>query len=301
MTNDRPYSVAVAPNGARRGRADHPRLPLTPGEIARDAAEAREAGAAMIHLHVRDGEGRHTLDADLYRDTIVKVRQAVGDDLIIQITTEAVGRFSQAEQIAVIDALSPKSVSIALREIVPNEESELAAAALFERMEARGILHQIILYEAGELARLNVLAKRGVLPDGPLNILAVLGRYSEAETKGDEAFDAFLSHGLARHAWMMCAFGPREPYFMKKAALAGGDARVGFENNLWLPDGRLAPDNRSLVTAAVAAGRASQRPPGNADALRRYWRSPALCTDFQFDAEAAANSPDTGSLPSGQH
>src|SRR5690606_18666219 len=110
---------AVAPNGARRTKADHPRLPMSVDEIARDAVEALEAGAAMIHLHVRDRDGAHTLDAELYRQAMTAVRKAVGNDMVVQITTEAVGRYSAAEQIAVVDALQPESVSIALREILP--------------------------------------------------------------------------------------------------------------------------------------------------------------------------------------
>ena len=101
----RPFAIAVAPNGARRTKKDHPRLPMTADEIARDAAEALEAGAAMIHLHVRDGEGVHTLDVDLYREAVKAVHAAVGDELVVQVTTEAVGRYTPAEQIAVIDAL----------------------------------------------------------------------------------------------------------------------------------------------------------------------------------------------------
>ena len=89
-----PLVIAVAPNGARRGKADHPRLPLTLDEIAHEAARCREAGAAMLHLHVRDAEGRHVLDAGLYRETIAAVRCAAGADFLIQITTEAVGRYA---------------------------------------------------------------------------------------------------------------------------------------------------------------------------------------------------------------
>ena len=66
-------------------------LPITPDEIAREAARCAEAGASLLHLHVRDDEGRHSLDAGRYRETIAAVRQSVGDALVIQITTEAVG------------------------------------------------------------------------------------------------------------------------------------------------------------------------------------------------------------------
>lgn len=266
-----PFAVAVAPNGARRGKADHPRLPMTAPEIARDAAESLDAGAAMIHLHVRDAQGAHVLDAGLYREAVAAVRASVGGRMVIQITTEAVGRYTPPEQIALVDALDPESVSIALREILPEGGDERPAAALFERMERAGTLHQIIVYDPEELGRLDALAARGVLPDGPLAVLAVLGR--KTGTAADPAeFDAFLKAGLGRHAWMLCAFGAQETAFMARAAAAGGHARVGFENNLWLPDGTLAPSNAAIVAATVAT--AGSRPVASAEDLRQSWRLP---------------------------
>lgn len=272
MTN--PFAIAVAPNGARRTKVDHPRLPMTAAEIARDAAEALEAGAAMIHLHARDENGAHTLDADLYREAVDAVKQAVGDKLVIQITTEAVGRYTAQEQITVVDALNPESVSIALREILPEGDDERAAAALFARMEKAGTLYQIIIYEAAELERLDALAKRGLLPDGPLAVLAVAGRYTEQGATPGE-LDAYIAANISRHQWMMCAFGPQETQFMIRAASAGGNARVGFENNLWLPDGTDAPSNAAIVAATAAGCAASGRRLANADDLRKGWRLPA--------------------------
>lgn len=296
----RPFAIAVAPNGARRGKADHPRLPMTTAEIARDAAEAKDAGAAMIHLHVRDRDGRHTLDAELYREAIRAVRAEAGD-MVVQVTTEAVGRYSPAEQIAVIDALQPESVSIALREILPEGGDEWAAASLFARMEKAGALHQIIVYDAADLARLDALSQRGVLPDGPLAVLAVLGRYS-GEGAADGELDAFLAAGLERHAWMLCAFGPRETAFMGGAALAGGHARVGFENNLHLPDGSLAPDNAALVRATAAASGESARPLAGADELRRLWRVPSGAPAEGASAAATRPArPELGHGATGDH
>lgn len=266
-----PFAIAVAPNGARRGRADHPRLPLTAPEIARDATEALEAGAAMIHLHVRDAAGGHVLDADLYREATEAVRRAVGDRLVIQITTEAVGRYTAAQQIALVDALHPESVSIALREILPPDQDESPAAALFQRMEQAGTLHQIIIYDAAELQRLDRLAARGVLPDGPLAVLAVAGRYADTGATMAE-LDAYLAAGIDRHQWMLCAFGPQEARFMARAAMAGGHARVGFENNLWLPDGTLAPNNAAIVAATAAASADAGRVLADAAGLRASWR-----------------------------
>src|ERR671917_2716010 len=108
-----PLIITVAPNGARRGKADHLAIPLTPAEIGVEAARCQEAGAAMIHLHVRDAEGRHSLDPDLYRAAIAAVRREAGSDLIVQVTTEAVGLYAPEEQIAAMRALEPEAFSAA--------------------------------------------------------------------------------------------------------------------------------------------------------------------------------------------
>ena len=280
-----PFAIAVAPNGARRTKADHPRLPMSADEIARDAVEALGKGAAMIHLHVRDAAGAHTLDVDLYRKAVKAVRAAVGDDLVVQVTTEAIGRYRPDEQIAVIDALQPESVSIALREILPEGGDERAAAALFERMEKAGTLHQIIVYDAPELERLDDFSARGVLPDGPLAVLAVLGRYTE-QGATDPEFAAFIEAGISRHQWMLCAFGPRETEFMARAAAAGGHARVGFENNLWLPSGELAPSNAAIVDATASVPGGAARGLASARDLRTLWRMPSSGSGMKGSAAA---------------
>jgi 3-keto-5-aminohexanoate cleavage enzyme len=290
MTGALPFAIAVAPNGARRSRADHPRLPMTAAELARDAAEAREAGAAMIHLHVRDREGRHTLDAGLYREAIAAIRKAVGDALVIQVTTEAVDRYSPAEQMVVVDELRPESVSIALREILPEGWSETEVAAFLQRTVTAGTLVQIIIYEAAELEHARALAARGVLPLDDVSLLAVLGRYSgEAGASADE-FDAFINAGIAAHPWMLCAFGPRETEFMARAAIEGGHARVGFENNLAMPDGSMAPDNAALVAVTAAGAAASGRRLASADDLRRLWNVPAGAS-YPGEGSAASARP----------
>ena len=108
-------SVAVAPNGGRRTKADHPALPLNPDELARAAAECLERGASMIHLHVRDATGGHCLDPDAYRAATARICQEVGDRLVIQITSESLGLFTPSEQKAAVLEANPEAVSLALR------------------------------------------------------------------------------------------------------------------------------------------------------------------------------------------
>ena len=124
--------VTVAPNGARRGKSDDPAIPLTPHEIGREAARCQDAGAAMIHLHVRDREGRHSIDPDLYRAAIAAVLREAGDRLLIQVTTEAVGIYTPGQQMAAMRELRPEAFSAAVRELVPDTEAETAASAFFQ-------------------------------------------------------------------------------------------------------------------------------------------------------------------------
>lgn len=246
-----PVIVAVAPNGARKTKADHPAVPITAEEIAATAAACREAGAAMIHLHVRDADGRHSLEVETYRAATAAVRAAVGRDLVVQVTTEAVGRYRPEEQMRMVRALRPEAVSLAVREIVPDEAAEPEAAAFLAWVEAEGILPQYILYSDDDLRRFDDLIARGVVPGERQLVLFVLGRYTKGQTSEPRDLLPFLDANSHDHLWSVCAFGPREAACAIAAAALGGHVRVGFENNLHLPDGTLAADNAALVTAVT--------------------------------------------------
>lgn len=143
--------IACAPNGARRTHRDHAALPMTPGEIAAQAARLPDVGVSMLHLHVRDEDGQHSLSPDRYEQAIAAVRKEVGSELVIQITTEAVGRYSAEEQMAVVRELRPEAASLALAELCPDEASELQAGQFFESLQPNGTWPQYILYTPDHL------------------------------------------------------------------------------------------------------------------------------------------------------
>lgn len=273
MTEQAPVALAVAPNGGRRIKTDHPAIPLTPAELADTAARCRDAGAAMIHLHVRDRAGNHLLDAGAYAEALAAIKSAVGDRLVAQITSEALGVYSPAEQIAVVKAVRPEAVSLALRELCPTAAEEAAFADFLLWLKAEAVMPQMIVYSAEEFARLNALIRRGLVPWADPPVLFVLGRYTAGQTSAPTDLLPFLAPGLPRPAhWMMCAFGRFEAACGTAAALLGGHVRVGFENNLFLPDGSLAPDNAaSLAAVAGVLGRLGLAV-ADADALRAAWR-----------------------------
>jgi len=263
-----PLILTVAPNGARRTHADHPALPMTPDEIGRCAAACAEAGAAMIHLHVRDRDGKHTLDADAYRTAIAAVKREAGPRMVVQVTSEAVGKYAPAEQMAMVRAVHPEAVSLAVRELIPEGTDEREAAGFFAWLDAERILPQFILYSDADVRRFDDLAARGIVADGQRFVLFVLGRYSAGQQSSPHDLLPFLAANRHGHAWAVCAFGRREAACMLTAATLGGHGRVGFENNLYLPDGRVAPDNAALVSAVADGARALGRPLADAATAR---------------------------------
>ena len=263
-----PFILAVAPNGARKTPADHPAVPITPDDIARTAAACREAGACMIHLHVRDRDGRHSLDVDAYRTAIDAIRRTAGQDLVVQVTTEAVGIYHREEQMAMVRALKPEAVSLAVREIVPDAEAEPDAAGFFAWLHSEAILPQYILYSDDDLRRFDDLVARGVVPGERQVVLFVLGRYTKDQISEPTDVLPFLAANTRDHLWALCAFGRRETACAIAAAALGGHARVGFENNLHLPDGSLAPDNAALVAAVARGAAALGKPLADADQAR---------------------------------
>lgn len=245
---DVPLILAVAPTGAHKTKADHPALPVLPDECGRAAAASREAGAAMIHLHVRDAGGSHSLDAGLYKDAIAAVRRETGDGMIVQMTTEAVGVYRPDEQFAAVRAVRPEAVSMAVRELCADDASVPRFAEFLTWLKAEQISPQFILYSQDDCERFSELRRVGVVPYERPFVLYVLGRYTPGQRSVPADLLPFLQTGAdSALDWAICAFGAREHACALTAAALGGHARVGFENNIYLADGSVAPDNAALV------------------------------------------------------
>lgn len=270
MTDKSPLMIAVAPNGARKTHADHAALPISPTEIAAEAARCRDAGAAMLHLHVRDENGAHSLDGEAYRRAIAAVQDAVGDDLIIQITTEAVGRYSPDEQIALVKALKPEAASVALKELCADGDDK--GCAFYAWAADEGIALQHILYTPEEVKRFADLVRANKISADGLNVLYVLGRYGDGQSQPGDLLP-FLAQArdsdLHPTTWSVCAFGSGEGAVAHTALCLGGHVRVGFENNMYLNDGTLAPDNAALVKQVADGAQLIARPLCRAAQARR--------------------------------
>ena len=268
----RPVLITVAPNGARKLKQDHPALPISPLELGATAASSLDAGAAMLHLHVRDNALQHSLDPELYRAATAEIRRQAGTELIIQITTEAVGKFQPEEQIESVKQTQPEAVSLAIRELIPGRTYESVAAKFFQWLYRERIAPQWILYDRNDIDQFKSFCARGLIPDELVHVLLVLGSYHQSRQSDPAELEKLIPHVDPNWLWSVCAFGSAESRCMKSAVALGGHCRVGFENNLEVSAGRLADSNTELVEATAEAIMASGNTIADAGTAREIFQ-----------------------------
>ncbi|PWQ99637.1 3-keto-5-aminohexanoate cleavage protein [Leucothrix arctica] len=239
--------IMVAPNGAKRGKDDHTALPIQIIETVNTAKACYLAGAHALHLHVRDDQGKHAIDAGLYTEALTELEIQV-PELAVQITTEAAGIFDVKEQLACLETLKPKWASISVREMARDKQLALKAYAL---CADQGTKIQHILYDTADIEQYLEWQKQHVIKTHQNEVLFVLGRYSKGMTSSPENLKPFRDALPDIENWMVCAFGPDEHACLVEAARQGGGVRVGFENSLTNADGTKHADNAASVTALI--------------------------------------------------
>ncbi|AJR06588.1 3-keto-5-aminohexanoate cleavage protein [Photobacterium gaetbulicola] len=247
-------AIIVAPNGARKTKTDHPALPMKQQEIIDEVIACRDAGAAMVHLHARDKSGKHSLEIEDNLHLYHGLKARVGESIIVQLTTEAIGQYSPAQQMALINEVRPEAASLALSELLadgygPDTALLDKASAFFHHVAEQGIIAQYILYSPRDLERYFTLLDQGLLPTSNHHLLLVLGRYDKHQTASPQDLPPFLQERLFSHGkrWAVCAFGKYEHLCLTASMIMGGDIRVGFENNHVNHLGTLASSNAQQV------------------------------------------------------
>jgi len=259
-------AIMLAPNGARLTTSDHPAIPVTEVDTVTAVGAAVEAGACAVHLHIRDAEQRHLLDVDRYRTITAALHSHLGTDFPVQVSTEAVGIYSQAQQIGLLRALRPEFASVALAEIAADDEHLASAETFYHWADAEHVSLQHILYSPDDLRRFLTLKAQGVIPADQWSVIFVLGRYNQDQQSDPAVLQQFLNVVFEANVadvirWMVCAFGSQETACLALAASAGGHTRIGFENNRLHADGRVARDNTERVQVLVdALARQGQTP-----------------------------------------
>lgn len=296
-----PLVIAAAPNGAYKTRREHRQLPVTAAQLAVVAAGVARVGARMLHLHVRAPSGKHTLAAAAYQAAIQAIRARVGEQLFIQVTSEAAGRYSAAQQRQAIYALSggaadnapedgfakaknsatrlaADGISIAVCELLRAREDFSAAKKLLHHLARQKIGVQYILYSTADIAQYADCVVQRMIPQCHHTVLLVVGKPSEPPAKTRRAgavdilhqmLDALYTASKQPPNWMTCAFGAHEFECLTETTKLGGHVRVGFENSLHLKNGEVARDNTQLVAQIIEAGNPQQRPLADAHQARK--------------------------------
>ncbi len=243
----------VAPNGARPLKKDHPEVPITIPEIVKTGKSCFESGAGAIHFHIRDKQGEHILDPGLCKEALSELNKIV-PKMHLQITTEAVGRYSPNQMRKLAYDVTPPGISIGIREMIPTRKLSTHDIDFYQKLEASGTKVQHICYEPEDVDLLSELLKESKLPKSGTWCMFVIGHYS-GRLSVPENISKFISKLKKNDIdadWAVCAFGKEETTCLETAIKLGGKIRVGFENSLLMPDGTIAPNNETKVKAANA-------------------------------------------------
>ena len=243
--------IMVAPNGARRTTADHPAIPVTIEQIVTTAASCYKAGAGAMHFHVRDNEQQHVLDAGLYIEALAELAIAV-PEMHFQITTESVGRYSPEDMRALAYEVMPPGISIGIIEMIPDGQPTSNDIKLYKTLYEAGTRIQHICYFPDHLDIVRQIIDKADLPEDDIWCLFTIGHYSGRVSKPEliEHFLDKLKSLKMSPEWAICAFAEQEQICLQKAVSLGGKVRVGFENSLFMPNGKTAENNTERVTAA---------------------------------------------------
>ena len=167
----------VAPNGARPMKKDHPEVPITISEIVKTGKACFDSGAEAIHFHMRNKQGQHILDTGLCKEALQELNNVV-PEMHLQITTEAVGRYSPEEMRKLAYNVMPPGISIGLKEMIPSRHPTLEDIKLYKKLSEEGTKIQHICYEPEDIDLLsNLLDKANLTKDGTW-CMFVIGHYS---------------------------------------------------------------------------------------------------------------------------
>lgn len=257
--------ITVAPTGAETAKSDFPQLPTTLEELVETAVRCEQAGAGLIHVHVRDPENGHvpTLDPVRLRDTVQALREAT--DMVVQLSTGGSVKDPLEQRLTVLEA-EPDSCSLTCGTVNFGDEVFLNPhgfmSDLYVQAQEKQVVPEFEIFELGHLAALSRLIDAHGLPFGGkvhvdfvTNVPGAMPGTVEALVAGVQMLPAEVT------SWSATGIG-RSHLPIAAAALAmGGHLRVGMEDNLMMERGRPVQHNAELVERAAGLATTMQRPP----------------------------------------
>src|ERR1700726_5313760 len=266
----RKVMISCAVTGSADSPGKNPAVPVTPEQIARSSIEAAQAGAAIVHIHVRDAQTtRPSMDGALYREVVERIR-ASGCDVLITLTTGPGPRFVPGaenppqpgpgtnlkrpeERVRHVVELRPDICSLDMgslnmgSRVFINTPEHLATMAVAIRNA--GVLPELEVFETGHLLLAKRMIETGHIKAPGMFQICLGVAWGQPATPEAMAYmrgllpteSPWFAFGISLHQFPMVA----------QAVLLGGHPRVGLEDNIYLEKGKLAPSNAALVEKAA--------------------------------------------------
>jgi uncharacterized protein (DUF849 family) len=264
-------TCAVTGSGGTQDKSTH--VPRSPEQIATSAIDAAKAGAAVVHCHVRDPEtGKPSRDLALYREVTERIRDS-GTDVVLNLTagmggdlmfdgSEAMNRMSAksdmagaTERVAHVVECRPEICTLDCGTMNFNEADYVMVNTpgllrdMAKRMVDSGTRIEIEAFDTGHLWLAKQLASEGIIPDPVLVQLCMGVPWGAPDDLN--TFMAMVNNVPSNWFWSAFSIGRNQMAYVAASVLAGGNVRVGLEDNLWLDKGVLAT-NAQLVERAVS-------------------------------------------------
>ena len=253
--------VTCALSGAVANRTQCPYIPYTPEEYAKEAKRAFEAGCTVVHIHARKPDGTPSHEVEDFRNIVEAIKAEV-PEMIINLSTGAVG-IPREMRIAHVVELKPDIAALNMgtmnyAKYSPKRKNWVFAFEFInsiwdieffiEKMVSVGTKPECECFDLGHIETIYPLMDKGLLKVFQVSIiLGVVGGASS-----DPRNLVYLSTKVPQEAqWQVIGISKDQWKLLMQAVILGGHARVGYEDNFYLPNGEMAKSNGELVEAAV--------------------------------------------------
>jgi 3-dehydrocarnitine:acetyl-CoA trimethylamine transferase len=267
---NRKVMIACAVTGSADTPGKNPAVPVTPAQIAQSAIDAAKAGAAIVHIHVRDPQTtKPSMDVAHYREVVQRIRDS-GTDVVINLTTGPGARFAPgaedplkvgpgtnlktaAERVQHVVELKPEICSLDMGSMNMGQYVFVNTPTILETMAVAirdaGIVPELEVFETGHLLLAKRMIETGHIK-GPGMFQICLG-ISWGQPATSEAM-TYMRNLLPKESpWFAFGISLHQFPMAAQAVLLGGHIRVGLEDNIYLGRGQLAPSNAALVEKAA--------------------------------------------------
>lgn len=273
--------ISAALTGVLATREHCPAIPYTPEEIAAEARRARDAGAAIVHIHAREDDGRPSFRVERYQEILAAVREAC-PDVIVNFSTGAVG-LPKEQRIAHIPATRPEMAALNMGSmnyaiyserrqrflvdlVFANPFHEIAY--FLQTMREHGVKPELECFDRGHIHNVEPFRQQGLLPE-PIWYSLVMGVMGGIPATVPDLVNQ--ARALPPGAmWQVIGISLDQWPLVAAALAMGGHVRVGLEDNFYLREGVMARSNGELVEKAVRMARDVGREPAEPDEVRRW-------------------------------